>query len=88
MHADLRPHCDPELSALESAVIEQRLSELIRRYVHRRSTNLARAILSHIESLCRHPDFDGNPEQRCVYHRLARHWGWLAHTGPGMPEPR
>ena len=82
MLADLSQPCDPELVLLESAVLERRLGELIRRYVRHRSANLARSIVLHIETLCRHPDFDGDPHQRCIYRRLARHWDWLAHAGP------
>jgi hypothetical protein len=82
MRAELQPESDNALLQLESAAIEQRLVALIRRYVHERSASLAAAILRHIETLCQHDDYDGDPRQRCVYRRLAHHWRWLAQTGP------
>jgi hypothetical protein len=84
MPADPQPQSDPDLARLDSAVLEQRLGDLIRHYVHDRSASLAALILRHIETLCRHSDYHGDPGQRCVYHRLARHWRWLAQHGSGV----
>lgn len=81
MRAELRPESDTELLQLESTVLEQRLGALISRYVTDRSASLAAAILRHIETLCQHGDYDGDPRQRCVYRRLACHWRWLAQSG-------
>jgi hypothetical protein len=74
--AQLDPY--PDLSALASQTLEHRLAGLIRRYVRRRSRGLARAVVRHLEALCQHPDYDGDPAQRCAYRRLVRHSRWLA----------
>ncbi len=58
--------------------IEARLGQLIRGYLHRRSTALAAAVAQHIETLCAHPDYRGSWEERCALRRLARHWNGLA----------
>lgn len=84
MRAEIRPESDTDLLQLETAVLEQRLGALISRYVHDRSASLAAAILRHIEALCQHGDYDGDPRQRCVYRRLACHWRWLAQSGPAV----
>jgi hypothetical protein len=68
----------PDLSALASETLEHRVGKLIRRYVQRRSQNLARAVVRHLEALCLHPDYAGDPAQRCAYRRLAQHWRWLS----------
>jgi hypothetical protein len=67
-----------DLSALASATLEHRLGKLIRLYVRRRSQHLARAVVRHLDALCLHPDYDGDPAQRCAYRRLAQHWRWLS----------
>jgi hypothetical protein len=75
-HVEIPATRDP--SALASATLERRLGKLIRRYVRRRSQHLARALVRHLEALCLHPDYDGDPVQRCAYRRLTQHWRWLS----------
>jgi hypothetical protein len=67
-----------DLVSLASETLEQRLAKLIRRYVRRRSKDLADAVVQHLEALCLHPDYDGDADQRCAYRRLAKHWRWLS----------
>jgi hypothetical protein len=67
-----------DLGALASETLEHRLGTLIRRYVQRRSGELASAVVRHLEALYLHPDYDGDPAQRCAYRRLAQHWRWLS----------
>lgn len=67
-----------DLTSLASETLEQCLGRLIRRYVQRRSKDLADAVVRHLDALCLHPDYDGDPDQRCVYRRLAKHWRWLS----------
>jgi hypothetical protein len=58
--------------------IEIQLGQLIRECLIRNSTDMASAIVQHIEALCGHPDYRGSWEERCAYRRLARHWNGLA----------
>lgn len=78
MTTDTSSSIEPELYALASQTLEHRLAGLIRRYVQRRSQGLAQAVVRHLDALCLHPDYDGDPAQRCAYRRLVRHWRWLA----------
>ena len=78
MTAELETTEPRDLSTLASETLEQRLGNLIWRYVRRRSQHLARAVVRHLEALCLHPDYDGDPDQRCAYRRLAQHWRWLS----------
>lgn len=75
-NSDSPADCVPD--GLASQAIEERLGDLIRRYVQQRSWGLARAVVRHLEALCLHPDYDGDPIQRCAYRRLAQHWRWLS----------
>jgi hypothetical protein len=68
----------PDLSTLATKTLEHRLGKLIRCYAQRRSQNQARAVVRHLEALCLHPDYDGDPTHRCAYLRLAQHWRWLS----------
>ena len=52
---------DRVLGGLASRAIEERLGDLVRRYVQQRSWGLARAVVRHMEALCLHPDYDGDP---------------------------
>lgn len=79
MTTDIDPRqLDPHTPLPESTELERQLAGLIRRYAQHRSLALAHQVVSHIEALRQHPDYDGDTEQRCVYHRLARHWRWIA----------
>jgi hypothetical protein len=78
MTIDIESPTHNELRTLASRTLEHRLGELIRRYVEQRSQELARAVVRHLEALCLHPDYDGDPAQRCAYRRLAQHWRWLS----------
>jgi len=84
----------PVLCAIPSQDLEHRVGDLIRRYVYQRSQDLAQSVVSHLEALCLHPDYDGDAAQRCAYRRLARHWRWLSQElgsgsgglGRGLPH--
>jgi hypothetical protein len=78
MTDDLDTFANPVLGATPSRDLEHRLGDLIRRYVHRRSQDVAQSVVSHLEALCLHPDYDGDAAQRCAYRQLARHWRWLS----------
>ncbi|MCF7992817.1 MAG: ATP dependent RNA helicase [Thiohalocapsa sp.] len=79
-----------EIAALDAALpvhlppeaIKQRIRGLVRRYVHRRSPQLARAIVYHGEALCLHPALHDEPEQLAAFCRLTRHWRMLAAQCP------
>lgn len=66
------------LAELSPDAIEQRLGDLIRHYVRKRSPTTAQSIVVHIEALCSHPEFNGDSSDRCGYLRLRAHWRWLA----------
>jgi hypothetical protein len=68
----------PRLEHMSPAEIEQRLGHLIRSYIGSRSPALAQSIVRHIETLCRHPAFEGDGTEMCTYLRLKTHWRWLA----------
>jgi len=78
------------LSELPPGAIEQRLGNLIRLYVQRRSPAIARSVVVHIEALCSHPGFESDSTERCAYLRLRAHWCWLAdltRDWRARPEP-
>jgi hypothetical protein len=60
------------------ASIERRLGRLIRQYVETGSPAIANSVVRHIDSLCAHPEFEGDSNERCTYLRLKTHWRWLA----------
>lgn len=74
-----------DLAHLEPEALERRLGDLIRRYAHGRSAELARSVTRHLEALIRHPQVR-DPALFCAYRRLATHWRWLAaqHGGRGL----
>lgn len=75
---DLPTHLSPD-------VIKQRIRSLVRRYVHRRSPQIARAIVRHGEALCLHPALHDEPDQLAAFCRLTRHWRMLAvQCPPGL----
>ena len=53
------------------------LGLLMRWYLRRRSTAIARAVVKHIDALLVHPDFNAHPDERCVYRRLAMQWRYV-----------
>jgi hypothetical protein len=59
-------------------VIELQLGTLICHYLKTRSPAIAQSVVRHIEQLCAHPSYDGEPADRCAYLRLRAHWRWLA----------
>ncbi len=67
-----------DLARLEPGALEVRLGDLIRRYAHQRSVELADTVIRHIEALYLHPEVCKDPEQHCAYRRFARHWRCLA----------
>ena len=69
-----------DCATLPPETIEHRLGKLIRDYVWTRSPTIAQSVVQHIEQLCAHPGFDGEPAQRCAYLRLRAHWRWLARS--------
>lgn len=68
---ELPVHMAPE-------AIEQRLADLIRAYVHRRSAELARCVVRHCEALLLHPALRNQPDRLDGLCCLARHWRLLA----------
>ncbi|ADC61505.1 hypothetical protein [Allochromatium vinosum] len=76
-HLDVRPSAD-SLVHLGSDVLRDRLSDLIRRYAHQATADLAEAVVAHIDALYLRPDFRLDPAEQCAYRRFARHWHWLA----------
>ncbi|MCP5160030.1 MAG: ATP dependent RNA helicase [Gammaproteobacteria bacterium] len=87
----------PSRQRLALRDLEAQLSQLIREYLNRRSSDMAMSVARHIEALCVHPDYRGSWEERCAYRRLARHWNglaWLAadpsirptHAARGNPQ--
>jgi hypothetical protein len=73
-----------ESAAVPPETIERRLGKLIRYYVRTRSPAIAQSVVRHIEQLCAHPGYDGEPAERCAYLRLRAHWRWLARSAqPG-----
>jgi hypothetical protein len=68
-----------DLSRLAAPEIERHLADLIRRYAHDGTAELAHRVVESIETLYRHPDLGCDAERFCAYRRLARHWRWLAH---------
>lgn len=70
-----------DLARLEPHVLEGRLGDLIRGYVHQRSADLADLVIRHLDALYLHPDLCKDPGQQCAYRRLARHWRCLAEQG-------
>ena len=67
-----------DLARLEPRILEQRLGNLVRRYVRHCSGDLAKAVVRHLEALYLHPLICRNPEQCCAYRRFASHWRLLA----------
>ncbi len=57
------------------------LGLLMRWYLRRLSTAVARAVVKHIDALLAHPDFNAHPEERCVYRRLAMQWRYVLSVG-------
>lgn len=78
MSLDLKSPADHNLDGLSSQALKDHLAALIRSYVRQRSRDLADAVVRYLEALWQHPDYDGDPVQRCAYHRLAKHWRWLS----------
>lgn len=63
---------------LAPEAIEQRLADLIRAYVHRRSAALARSVVRHCEALLLHPALRNEPDRLDGLCCLAGHWRLLA----------
>jgi hypothetical protein len=68
---DLPVHLHPE-------AIERRLANLIRAYVHGRSSALALAVARHCEALLLHPAMRHQPERLEGLCHLASHWRLLS----------
>lgn len=66
---------------IDPSELEHGLTSLMQAYQHSRSALRAWLVVRYAEALYRHPAFEGSDEQRCVYHRLARQWRWLATAG-------
>jgi hypothetical protein len=64
--------------SLSPEAIELQLGSLIRHYLRTQSPAIAQSVVRHIEQLCAHPGYDGEPADRCAYLRLRAHWRWLA----------
>ncbi len=67
---------------MEPELIESRIGFLIWRYQVSRSRIMARAIVTHIEALCSHPDSIEPDGTVCVYRRTLQMWRLLADGNP------
>lgn len=68
---DLPVHLHPE-------AIERRLADLVRAYVHGRSSALALSVARHCEALLLHPAMRSQPERLEGLCHLAGHWRLLS----------
>jgi hypothetical protein len=68
---ELPVHLPPE-------TIERRLADLVRAYVHGRSSALALSVVRHCEALLLHPALSDQPDRLDGLCRLARHWRLLS----------
>jgi hypothetical protein len=90
-HPTVLPELGPDFERVPSHVhtlplsaLEASLSRLIRRYLELPSRRLAGHVVCYCEAVCAHPELRDH-RALCGYRRLARHWRWLAHAGPGAP---
>jgi hypothetical protein len=72
---DLPLHLPPE-------TLELRIRTLVRRYVERRSPQIAQAVARLSRALVLHPALRDQPEQLRGYCRLSWHWRLLAAQHP------
>lgn len=77
-----------DLARLDPPILERRLGDLIRNYVHQRSAELADTVIRHLEALYLHPSLCQDPNRQCAYRLLARHWRCIAAQGGARPDPR
>jgi hypothetical protein len=73
---DLPLHLPPE-------ALKQRIRALVRRYVQRRSPQLAHQVARCSEALALHPALRDAPEELNAFCRLNWHWRLLAAQCPG-----
>ncbi|MEW8627939.1 MAG: ATP dependent RNA helicase [Candidatus Thiodiazotropha sp.] len=71
---------------MEPELIESRIGFLIWRYQVSRSKKMARAIVTHIEALCSHPDSIESGGIVCAYRRTLQMWRVLADGNPAAVE--
>jgi len=76
---DLPLHLPPE-------ALKQLIRALVRRYIHRRSPGLARAIVRCGEALSLHPALRDRPDELNAFCRLTWHWRMLADLRRGIIE--
>jgi hypothetical protein len=62
--------------------LKARIADMVRRYVTRRSPQLARRIAHYSGALALHPALRNKPEERTAFCRLNRHWFLLAAQCP------
>jgi hypothetical protein len=67
---------------LPAETLKRHTAALVRRYVQRRSPQLARAIARHSGALALHPALRDQPEQCRAFCDLNRHWRLLAAQCP------
>ena len=65
---------------LEPSVLERGISRLINTYQVTRSAFWAWYVASYAFALCKHPDFEGSDDERCVYRRMAKQWLLIAES--------
>ncbi|MBU2571204.1 MAG: hypothetical protein KJ725_14500 [Gammaproteobacteria bacterium] len=58
--------------------IEKEIRLYMRLYLTQRVWFISQAVVELIDALIGHPDFDGTPEQRCGFIRLAGVWRCIA----------
>lgn len=66
---------------LDPDALELAIRLLVNAYQRTRTRDLARSIVRYSQALCHHPEYEGTDEDRCAWHRLSRHWDWLAGAG-------
>ncbi|MCG7955595.1 MAG: ATP dependent RNA helicase [Candidatus Thiodiazotropha taylori] len=71
---------------MEPELIESRIGFLIWRYQVSRSIRMARAVVTHIEALCSHPDTNDSDGLVCTYRRTLQMWRVLAQGTPNAVE--
>jgi hypothetical protein len=78
---DLQTFADDLPLHLPADTLKQHIRSLIRRYVHRRSPQLAQQVARYSEALALHPAVRDAPDELSAFCRLKWHWRLLAAQG-------
>jgi len=71
-------HPAKAFETLDPEALEKGIHALVDSYQSSRSSLVAWFVVRYAQALCRHPEFEGSDDERCVWHRLAEQWRWLA----------